>query len=481
MTGSAPIGVLHYVEEQIYKAQKAMIAAKFNGLALTSQKFDIAKEGKKPAFLAMNPVAKVPFLETDMGCIASSNAIARYVARCRADTGLYGSSFDDEGQIDTWMEFSSHELEVPLAVWVYPVLGVMEAPPASVTENAKNDVKKALKVMEDHLKTSEYLVGDFVSLADIVLVCALKEGFTRVFDPAFRKPFPKVCAWFECCAGLPQFSSILGKVQLCTQAQKPQAVKAIFAPPARAAPAPAAKKDDKKAAASAPAAKEAAPKAKASQAAPAATDAALTPAQEAEIKKVGDEIRTLKEKLKGEGLKGGDINKHPEIEKLVKQLSALKAGGAAPGAAGGAAPAAAKASPKAAPAPAPAGGGATDAQVTALGDEIRALKEKLKGEGLSGKKINDHPEVKEKVAKLQELKASGGAAPAAAPAPAPAAAPAPAPASGGGVEAQITALGDEIRALKEKLKGEGLSGKKMNDHPEVKEKVAKLQELKAKQ
>merc|ERR1719408_972763 len=143
------IGVLHYVEEQVYKAQKALIAAKFNGLALTSQKFDIAKEGQKPAFKAMNPVAKVPFLETDMGCIASSNAIARYVARCRADTSLYGNSFDDEGQIDTWMEFSTYEPEIPLAVLVYPVLGVMEAPPAAATDNAKKDVAKALKTLED--------------------------------------------------------------------------------------------------------------------------------------------------------------------------------------------------------------------------------------------------------------------------------------------------------------------------------------------
>jgi len=151
----APIGTLHYVEEQIYKAQKALIAAKFNGLNLTAQKFDIAKEGKKPAFLAMNPVSKIPFLETDMGCIPSSNAIARYVARCRADTGLYGNSFEDEGQIDTWMEFSTYELEVPLAVWLYPVLGLMEAPPAAATENAKSDVKKALQALEDRLKSSK--------------------------------------------------------------------------------------------------------------------------------------------------------------------------------------------------------------------------------------------------------------------------------------------------------------------------------------
>jgi hypothetical protein len=70
-----------------------------------------------------------------------------------------------------------------------------------------------------------------------------------------------------------------------------------------------------------------------------------------------------------------------------------------------------KKSPKAAPAPAPAaagGGGDNEAEVKAVGDEIRTLKEKLKSEGLSGKKVNDHEEVKALVAKLQELKKAGG-------------------------------------------------------------------------
>jgi len=40
----------------------------------------------------------------------------------------------------------------------------------------------------------------------------------------------------------------------------------------------------------------------------------------------------------------------------------------------------------------------------AVGDEIRVLKEKLKAEGLSGNKINQHEEIKPLVAKLQELK-----------------------------------------------------------------------------
>lgn len=42
----------------------------------------------------------------------------------------------------------------------------------------------------------------------------------------------------------------------------------------------------------------------------------------------------------------------------------------------------------------------------------------------------------------------------------------------------MKAIGDELRVLKEKLKGEGVSGKKMNDHPEIKALVEKLTEAK---
>jgi len=67
-------------------------------------------------------------------------------------------------------------------------------------------------------------------------------------------------------------------------------------------------------------------------------------------------------------------------------------------------------------APAAAGGPVDQAAVDACGNEIRLLKEKLKGEGLSGKKINDHPEIKALVEKLSKLKAgeavAGGGAPA---------------------------------------------------------------------
>lgn len=78
---------------------------------------------------------------------------------------------------------------------------------------------------------------------------------------------------------------------------------------------------------------------------------------------------------------------------------------------------------KAAPAANGAAKGPVDeGAVKAVGDEIKALKEKLKSEGLSGKKVNEHADVVALVAKLTKLKEGGPAPAAAAPKAAPAAA-----------------------------------------------------------
>jgi elongation factor 1-gamma len=382
------LGTLHFADGLAYKANKALIAAKFNGLRIETRIFDLTKDGNDPAFLAKNPTGKVPFLETDRGCVFTSNAVARYVSRCRADTDLYGRSFDDEGQIDTWLEFSTHELEVPLMTWIYPVMGLMEDTPAA-TDMARSDVRKAFSALEDRLKVSTHLVGDFVSLADIVVVCSLWEGFSRVFDPAFRKPFPKTCAWFETCCALPQFRSVLGELRLCTAAAKAEPVKQSVAPAAPAQTKGAAPKKEKPAPATAPPA-------------PAPASSNL----EDSILAVGNQIRELKEKLKSEGKSGKEINSDEGVKALVGTLQGLKKAAAAePAPAAPATPAAPPPPPAAARAPA-AGSGDVQADITAVGDQIRALKEKLKGEGLSGKKVNEHAEVKALVARLQELKAN---------------------------------------------------------------------------
>jgi elongation factor 1-gamma len=53
---------------------KALIAAEYVGVKIEQ----IEVTNKTPEFLKLNPLGKVPVLETPEGAIAESNAIARY-------------------------------------------------------------------------------------------------------------------------------------------------------------------------------------------------------------------------------------------------------------------------------------------------------------------------------------------------------------------------------------------------------------------
>lgn len=49
-------------------------------------------------------------METPFGPIWESNAIAKYVARMRNDTGLLGSSFHEHALVDQWLDFVNNEV-----------------------------------------------------------------------------------------------------------------------------------------------------------------------------------------------------------------------------------------------------------------------------------------------------------------------------------------------------------------------------------
>ena len=63
------------------RANKALIAAKYNGVDITIPAgFVMGESNKTPEFLALNPLGKVPTLETPEGGIFESNAILLYLA-----------------------------------------------------------------------------------------------------------------------------------------------------------------------------------------------------------------------------------------------------------------------------------------------------------------------------------------------------------------------------------------------------------------
>jgi len=186
-----------------YKTKKALIAAKYVGLDIETPKAGAAEQ-----------IGRIPALETDQGAIFMSSAIARYIARISRPTGLYGQNLVESGMIDSWCEFCTQELEVPLCTWVLPVQGVFPEHPEA-TACAKEDVKKALQVLDKHLLSNTYMVGHTITLADISVCCALLDGMTLVLDESYRKPFANLMRWFNLCIEQPEFKAVLGAVKLC--------------------------------------------------------------------------------------------------------------------------------------------------------------------------------------------------------------------------------------------------------------------------
>lgn len=151
----------------------------------------LASETNTDSFLKKNPNGKIPLLELDDGTfISESNAILNYLA---FESALAGNDRFTTAKILQWQFFEqySHEPFIAVARFIAKYLGM--------PKNRKQEYEakqigghKALKVMEEQLKETPYLVGANITVADISLY-----GYTHVaheggFDLA---EYPYIQKW----------------------------------------------------------------------------------------------------------------------------------------------------------------------------------------------------------------------------------------------------------------------------------------------
>ncbi|XP_054716075.1 elongation factor 1-gamma-like [Uloborus diversus] len=201
-----------YTYPNSFRAQKILIASQYSGFSLkVADDFVFGETNKTEAFLKKFPNGKVPALETsDKKYISESNAIAFYVG----NEQLRGANVDEQTRILEWINFGDHEIIPSACTWVFPCLGIMQYNKQS-TEKAKEDIKRVLKVLNDHLLTRTFLVGERITQADISVCCNLLSLFQLVLEPSFRAPYQNVNRWFKTLINQLQFKAILGDVKLC--------------------------------------------------------------------------------------------------------------------------------------------------------------------------------------------------------------------------------------------------------------------------
>ncbi|WP_373388074.1 glutathione S-transferase family protein [Pseudomonas alcaligenes] len=162
---------------------------------------DILKgETQTEAFLAKNPNGKIPVLELEDGtCLWESNAILNFLAD--------GSAFiPSEPRLRTqmlqWQFFEqySHEPYVAVARFIQLYLGLPEARREEY-EVCQVRGRKALKVMEQQLQRTPYLVGEQYTIADIALYAYTHVAHEGGFD---LSTYPAIQAWLARVASHPR-------------------------------------------------------------------------------------------------------------------------------------------------------------------------------------------------------------------------------------------------------------------------------------
>lgn len=144
-------------------------------------------------FKAKNPLGKIPLLELSDGrFISESNAILHYLA---SGSTLIPSNLYDQSIMLQWQFFEqySHEPYIAVARFINLYLGLPESRLDEYQQKQAGG-HKALTVMENHLSTSAYFVGNKLSLADISLYAYTHVAHEGGFD---LSEYPSIKNWLR--------------------------------------------------------------------------------------------------------------------------------------------------------------------------------------------------------------------------------------------------------------------------------------------
>jgi glutathione S-transferase len=158
-----------------------------------------------PAYLAMNPNARIPTIEDDGVVIWESNAIIRYLAARYGEGTLWEQNLGMRAQADAWMDW----MQTTLAPDFYGVFWAVVRTPADRRDRtAIKDLTKRLtgryELLDHQLVGRPYLIGDRFSPADIAIGVTLYRYFEMEID---RPTLSNLHGWYERLRGRQAFRS----------------------------------------------------------------------------------------------------------------------------------------------------------------------------------------------------------------------------------------------------------------------------------
>ncbi len=183
-----------YGDSRSGNCMKVRWTADFLGVDYYWIEVDITRgDTRTDQFQRLNPTGQVPAaILADGRALSQSNAIVNYLA---AGSALIPEDRYDHAKMLQWMfwEQYSHEPYIAVRRWRK---GFLMLPDEEIDETLLPKGRRALGVMEMALLQSDFLVGQTLTLADVVLLAYKRLAGEGGFD---LSEFPSVRAWIHRC------------------------------------------------------------------------------------------------------------------------------------------------------------------------------------------------------------------------------------------------------------------------------------------
>jgi glutathione S-transferase len=127
-----------------------------------------------PAFLAINPMGKLPALDAGQGLLLwESNAICQFLCERQGDTSFFPRDARVRADIARWLFWEASAWSEATSILTNenvrnPMLGIGEPDPAAVAQGVEK-FRPLARLLNEQLERRAFLVGNEPTLADFVV------------------------------------------------------------------------------------------------------------------------------------------------------------------------------------------------------------------------------------------------------------------------------------------------------------------------
>lgn len=188
-------------------SMKVRMAAALLDIPLELQNVELPKgEQRRPEYLAVNPMGKVPVLVDGDFVLPESAAIMIYLAESKPGNTLYPAERHARAEVHRWLFWAASHWGPAIGALAFekvikPRFQQGESDPAQI-KRQEEFITGFAKVLDQQLSKHKYVAGNTLTLADIAIAAAFASPVELPLQP-----YVHITDWFKRIQALPAWQT----------------------------------------------------------------------------------------------------------------------------------------------------------------------------------------------------------------------------------------------------------------------------------